>query len=150
METFDEYLDRQLEPQIQAANERSRLRLLNEPHIVKAHYRRQAPPHHRLFSAIMPGSPSAPKIAQGLEHATTAQFNEVEISPSTFGLHFPLLDAQLRYHCPHARPLRLPQMDGRPSRRRRRSLTQQGQSHRRTAANAQTSRRAAPESSAAK
>ncbi len=93
METFDEYLDRELEPQIRAANERSRLRLLNEPHIEKAHY------DAKLRRVIVSLSNHAwfafrPEDAQGLEHATTAQLKKIEISPSTFGLHFPLLDAQ--------------------------------------------------------
>ncbi len=35
-----------------------------------------------------------PEDAQGLENATAAQLKKIEISPSTFGLHFPLLDAQ--------------------------------------------------------
>jgi hypothetical protein len=37
----------------------------------------------------------SPKDAQGLEDATPAQLNEIEISPSGFGLHFPMLDADL-------------------------------------------------------
>lgn len=93
METFEQYLDRELDGQIVAANERSRLRLLNEPHIVKAHY------DPKLRRVIVCLSNHAwfvfrPEDAQGLEHATTAQLKKIEISPSTFGLHFPLLDAQ--------------------------------------------------------
>jgi hypothetical protein len=37
----------------------------------------------------------SPKDAQGLEDATPAQLSEIEISPSGFGLHFPMLDADL-------------------------------------------------------
>ena len=33
--------------------------------------------------------------AQGLENARTSQLNEIEISPSGFGLHFPAVDADL-------------------------------------------------------
>jgi Protein of unknown function (DUF2442) len=36
-----------------------------------------------------------PRIAQGLESATPSELNDIEISPSGFGIHFPRLDAQL-------------------------------------------------------
>jgi hypothetical protein len=37
----------------------------------------------------------APNNAQGLEKATRSQLDEIEISPSGLGLHFPKLDADL-------------------------------------------------------
>lgn len=37
----------------------------------------------------------SPRDAQGLENARPAQLEEVEISPSGFGVHFPKLDADL-------------------------------------------------------
>jgi hypothetical protein len=37
----------------------------------------------------------APEDAQGLENARPSQLNEIEISPSGFGLHFPAVDADL-------------------------------------------------------
>ena len=37
----------------------------------------------------------SPQDAQGLENATPAQLEEVELSPSGFGVHFPKLDAHL-------------------------------------------------------
>ncbi len=37
----------------------------------------------------------SPRDAQGLENATPSQLDEIEISPSGFGLHFPKLDADL-------------------------------------------------------
>ena len=37
----------------------------------------------------------SPKDAQGLEDATPAQLSEIEITPSGFGLRFPMLDADL-------------------------------------------------------
>lgn len=93
METFEQYLDRTLDDQIRAANQRSEHRLATEPHIVKAHY------DAKLGRVIVSLSNHAwfafrPEDAQGLEHATTTQLKKIEISPSTFGLHFPLLDAQ--------------------------------------------------------
>jgi len=37
----------------------------------------------------------SPRDAQGLEDATAADLNEIEISPSGLGIHFPKLDADL-------------------------------------------------------
>ena len=37
----------------------------------------------------------SPRDAQGLEKATRAQLQKIEISPSGFGIHFPRLDADL-------------------------------------------------------
>ena len=36
-----------------------------------------------------------PQMAQGLEQATPEQLDEVEISPSGLGLHFPAIDADI-------------------------------------------------------
>src|SRR5438105_9455857 len=37
----------------------------------------------------------SPRDAQGLEHAKPSQLDEIEISPSGFGIHFPKLDADI-------------------------------------------------------
>jgi hypothetical protein len=37
----------------------------------------------------------SPRDAQGLERAKASQLEEIEISPSGFGIHFPKLDADL-------------------------------------------------------
>ena len=37
----------------------------------------------------------SPRHAQGLEEATPSQLQEIQISPSGFGIHFPKLDADL-------------------------------------------------------
>lgn len=37
----------------------------------------------------------APRDAEGLEKATPAELEKIEISPSGFGIHFPKLDADL-------------------------------------------------------
>jgi hypothetical protein len=37
----------------------------------------------------------SPQDAQGLENAKPAQLEEIELSPSGFGVHFPKLDAHL-------------------------------------------------------
>jgi hypothetical protein len=39
----------------------------------------------------------SPRDAQGLENATAAQLNDVEISPSGLGIYFPKLDADLYF-----------------------------------------------------
>jgi hypothetical protein len=36
-----------------------------------------------------------PQLAQGLQDAAPADLNEIDISPSGFGIHFPRLDAHL-------------------------------------------------------
>ena len=37
----------------------------------------------------------SPRDAEGLEHATVEELQDVEITPSGYGLHFPQLDADL-------------------------------------------------------
>jgi len=37
----------------------------------------------------------SPRAAQGLEHATPADLQKIEVTPSGFGVHFPKLDADL-------------------------------------------------------
>jgi hypothetical protein len=37
----------------------------------------------------------SPRDAQGLEHATPAKLQDIEVTPSGFGIHFPKLDADL-------------------------------------------------------
>ncbi len=37
----------------------------------------------------------SPRDAEGLEEASPAQLDEIEISPSGFGIHFPKLDADI-------------------------------------------------------
>ncbi len=93
MATFEQYLDETFDEQLCAANARSQHRLRTEPHIEKAHY---DPKLGRVIVSLSNHAWFAfrPEDAQGLEHATPAELKKIEISPSTFGLHFPLLDAQ--------------------------------------------------------
>ncbi len=37
----------------------------------------------------------SPRDAQGLEHATPAKLQDIQVTPSGFGIHFPKLDADL-------------------------------------------------------
>jgi len=78
--------------QVRAASERSKIRLSTEPHIEKAHY---DPVLGRIIVSLSNHAWFAfrPEDAEGLQGATELQLREIEITPSTFGLHFPLLDA---------------------------------------------------------
>jgi len=78
--------------QVRAAGERSKQRLASEPHIEKAHY---DPVLGRVIVSLSNHAWFAfrPEDAQGLQDASDAELHEIEITPSTFGLHFPRLDA---------------------------------------------------------
>jgi len=75
-----------------AATKAGEERLRNEPHIVKAHY---DPKLRRVIVSLSNHAWFAfrPEDAQMLGEGTPAQLKKIEISPSGFGLHFPLLDA---------------------------------------------------------
>ncbi len=80
--------------EFRAANERGRRQIKKTPSATAAHYDRKM---GRVIVSLASGidisfSPSA---AEGLEHATDAQLNLIEITPSGLGLHFPKLDADL-------------------------------------------------------
>jgi hypothetical protein len=47
----------------------------------------------RLTTGVEIGFP--PHLAQGLEHATSAELDAIEITPAGLGVHFPKLDADL-------------------------------------------------------
>jgi len=81
------------EEQYKAAVARAEHRLRTEPHIEKAHY---DPKLRRVILSLSNEAWFAfsPDNAQGLEGATTAELKKIEITPSTFGINFPLLDAQ--------------------------------------------------------
>ena len=64
------------------------------PRAVSAHYDRESGRVVIKLSSNMDVAFS-PSDAQGLEEATPAQLDEIEISPSGFGIHFPKLDADL-------------------------------------------------------
>jgi hypothetical protein len=64
------------------------------PHALSARYDRRI---GRIVIRLSTGLDVAfsPRDAQGLERATAAQLNAIEISPSGFGIRFPTLDADL-------------------------------------------------------
>jgi hypothetical protein len=80
--------------EFEAANRRAQRRESSTPKAVGARYDR------RLDRIVIRLSSKlelafSPRDAQGLEEATAAQLNPIEISPSGFGLHFPKIDADL-------------------------------------------------------
>ncbi|MDR3752903.1 MAG: DUF2442 domain-containing protein [Terracidiphilus sp.] len=67
---------------------------LSPPRAVRARYDRRRRRILIRFSAGLEISFS-PRDAQGLEKATTAQLERIEISPSGHGIHFPKIDVDL-------------------------------------------------------
>jgi len=77
-----------------AANRRALKLQASLPRAVSAHYdTRTRRIVIRLNSRVEISF--SPRDAEGLEHATAAQLEPIEISPSGFGIHFPKLDADL-------------------------------------------------------
>jgi len=80
--------------EFERANERAREMQASLPRAVAARYDR------RLARVVIALSSKvdvmfSPRDAEGLEKATPAQLETIEISPSGFGIHFPRLDADL-------------------------------------------------------
>lgn len=79
---------------IEKANRRAKDLQAHVPRVVSARYdRRTGRVVIHLSSKLIVSF--APEDAQGLENARPSQLNEIEISPSGFGLHFPAVDADL-------------------------------------------------------
>ncbi len=76
------------------ASERSKELQKAFPHAISAHYDRASGRVVVDLSSKLTVSFS-PRDAQGLENAKPSELEEIEISPSGFGLHFPKLDADL-------------------------------------------------------
>jgi hypothetical protein len=83
-----------LTEELEKANRRARRLKAAEPHAVEARYDDRL---SRVFVRLSTGIDIAfvPQDAEGLERATAAELQQIEISPSGFGLHFPALDADL-------------------------------------------------------
>jgi uncharacterized protein DUF2442 len=77
-----------------AAEARMKSELKNQPRAVRARYDRRV---SRIVVGLDNGLELAfpPRLAQGLEHATSAELGVIEISPLGDGLHWPKLDADL-------------------------------------------------------
>jgi hypothetical protein len=78
----------------ESANQRAKDLQSWMPRAVAAHYDRKNRRIVIQLSSNLDVSFS-PENAQGLEKATPAQLQEIQISPSGFGMHFPKLDADL-------------------------------------------------------
>jgi hypothetical protein len=76
------------------ANQRARALQTTLPRAVDAHYDGRAGRVVIHLSSRLTVS-FAPQDAEGLQNALPWQLEEIEISPSGFGLHFPRLDADL-------------------------------------------------------
>ena len=76
------------------ATKRGRARKASAPAATAAHYDRKT---GRVVISLNTRLDIAfsPRDAQGLEHAKPSQLDEIEISPSGFGIHFPKLDADI-------------------------------------------------------
>jgi uncharacterized protein DUF2442 len=79
---------------IELANKRGEQLRRESPHAVSARYDRASGRVVVELSSKLTLSFS-PQDAQGLEDAKPTQFEEIELSPSGFGVHFPKLDADL-------------------------------------------------------
>ena len=83
-----------LEPENCQANRRARDLQARIPRAVSADYDRKTGRivirlSSKLIVSVSPGD------VEGLEHARPSQLDEIEISPSGFGLHFPAVDADV-------------------------------------------------------
>jgi hypothetical protein len=84
----------ELHDNFKLANKRAKGLQLSIPRAVFARYDRENGRVVIRLSSNLDVSFS-PNDAQGLEKATPSQLDEIEISPSGFGIHFPKLDADL-------------------------------------------------------
>lgn len=83
-----------LNNELEAANERGRALQNSFPRAVSAHF--DAPSGRVVVDLNSKLRVSfLPRDAQGLERANPSELDEIEISPSGFGLYFPRLDADL-------------------------------------------------------
>jgi hypothetical protein len=80
--------------EFQAATVRARDFRRNNPYAVSARYDRKSGRIIIDLSSRVSVSFS-PEDAQDLEHAKPSQLEEIEVSPSGYGIHFPELDADL-------------------------------------------------------
>ena len=83
-----------LHDNFERANRRTKELRTAIPHATAAHYDRANDRIVIHLSSKVDVSFS-PRDAQGLEHARPSQLEEIEISPSGFGIHFPRLEADL-------------------------------------------------------
>ena len=83
-----------LRDDLEQANQRAKDLEVGMPRAVSAHYDRKTGRVVIHLSSRLIVSFS-PNDVEGLEGARPSQLNEIEISPSGFGIHFPAVDADL-------------------------------------------------------
>ena len=83
-----------LHDNFELANQRAKELQGAAPRAVSAHYDR-ATGHIVIALSSKLILSFSPHDAQGLENAKPSQLDEIEITPSGFGIHFPKLDADL-------------------------------------------------------
>jgi|ERR1700722_17868090 hypothetical protein len=76
------------------ANQRAKELEARIPHAISARYDKRSRRIVIELSSKLIVSFS-PRDVEGIEHATPSQLNEIVISPSGFGIHFPAVDADL-------------------------------------------------------
>jgi hypothetical protein len=76
------------------ANQRAKELEARIPHAISAHYDKK---NRRIVIELSSKLivSFSPRDVEGIEHATPSQLNEIDISPSGFGIHFPAVDADL-------------------------------------------------------
>lgn len=84
----------ELDEQIEHANRQAQTLEASHPQAVSARYDSRTGKIVIHLSSRLDVAFS-PQDAEGLEEATPAQLEPIEISPSGFGIHFPKLDADL-------------------------------------------------------
>jgi uncharacterized protein DUF2442 len=78
----------------ESANERAKELQATVPRAISAHFDRKSGRIVIRLSSKLDVSFS-PRDAQGLENARPSQLEEIGISPSGFGIHFPRIDADI-------------------------------------------------------
>ena len=76
------------------ANQRAKELEARIPRAISAHYDKSSRRIVIELSSRLILSFS-PRDVEGIEHATPSQLNQIDISPSGFGIHFPAVDADL-------------------------------------------------------
>lgn len=79
---------------LELANQRARKLQASLPRAISAHYDRRIGRIVIHLSSKLDVAFS-PHDAEGLENASPAQLDTIEISPSGFGIHFPKIDADI-------------------------------------------------------
>lgn len=82
------------EEEFERANRKAELRLAKTPTVVSAVYDRRVSRVIIMLSTGY-GVMFSPHAIQELEHAKPDQMDEIEITPSGLGIHFPKIDADL-------------------------------------------------------